>query len=91
MYGYLRRLNLEEKQKKYIIIKTIGKGSFGKVKEALHVQSGEKIAIKILDKTRLTNENDITRVKREISILSKVDHPNIIKLYEVFNMINQEC
>jgi serine/threonine protein kinase len=42
-----------DNEKKYIILRTLGKGSFGKVKEALHVKSGEKIAIKILEKARI--------------------------------------
>jgi 5'-AMP-activated protein kinase, catalytic alpha subunit len=73
----------DDKNKKYIILKTLGKGSFGKVKEALHVQSGEKIAIKILEKVKIKKEEDMVRIRREIKILSKVDHPNIIRLYEI--------
>jgi len=70
-------------QKKYIILRTLGKGSFGKVKEAVHVLSGEKIAIKILEKAKIKKEDDLVRIRREINILSKVQHPNIIQLYEV--------
>jgi len=69
--------------KKYVILRTIGKGSFGKVKEALHVKTGEKIAIKILEKDRIKNDGDLVRIKREMEIHSKVHHPNIIQLYEV--------
>ena len=72
-----------DSEKKYIILKTLGKGSFGKVKEALHVKSGEKIAIKILEKDRIKKKEDLVRIKREIDILKKVRHPNIIQLYEV--------
>ena len=60
----------QDKEKKYIILRTLGKGSFGKVKEALHVLSGEKIAIKILEKARIKKEEDLTRIKREIKIHS---------------------
>mgnify|MGYP000240434807 CR=1 FL=1 len=73
----------EKGQKKYIILRTLGKGSFGKVKEAVHVLSGEKIAIKILEKAKIKKEDDLVRIRREINILSKVQHPNIIQLYEV--------
>lgn len=68
----------QDNEKKYIILKTLGKGSFGKVKEALHVLSGEKIAIKILEKARILKKEDLVRIKREIEILKKVHHPNII-------------
>lgn len=74
---------MADNEKKYIILKTLGKGSFGKVKEALHVKSGEKIAIKILEKERIKKKEDLVRIKREIDILKKVRHPNIIQLYEV--------
>lgn len=76
--------NVDKKgNKKYIILRTLGKGSFGKVKEALHVMSGEKIAIKILEKSRIKKDDDLVRIRREINILCKVHHPNIIQLYEV--------
>jgi 5'-AMP-activated protein kinase, catalytic alpha subunit len=73
----------DKSQKKYIILRTLGKGSFGKVKEAIHVLSGEKIAIKILEKQKIKKDDDLVRIRREINILSKVQHPNIIQLYEV--------
>lgn len=41
-----------------------------------------QVAIKIVDKTRLDNVN-LTKVYREIEVLKKLDHPNIIKLYQV--------
>lgn len=59
-FNFLEPIKLTKKEepnndneKKYIILRTLGKGSFGKVKEALHVKSGEKIAIKILEKARI--------------------------------------
>lgn len=65
------------------MLRTLGKGSFGKVKEALHVISGEKIAIKILEKDKINKEDDLLRIRREIDILRRARHPNIIQLYEV--------
>lgn len=73
----------KERTKKYIILRSLGKGSFGRVKKAQHVISGEKIAVKILEKSKLKNREDMQRVKREIDILKKVNHPNIIQLFEV--------
>lgn len=72
-----------ENQKKFIIMRTLGKGSFGKVKLALHTPSGEKIAIKILEKEMIRKDEDLMRIRREIKILSQARHPNIIQLYEV--------
>lgn len=73
----------ESTGKKFQILKELGKGSFGKVKEALHLLSGEKVAIKIMEKSQIKKEDDQDRVAREIKILSKVNHPNIIQLYDI--------
>ena len=66
---------------------TIGEGTFGKVKEASHILTGEKVAIKILEKNRIKEVADVERVSREIHILTLIRHPNIIQLYEVFYFI----
>lgn len=63
--------------------KTLGEGTFGKVKLATHVLTGEKVAIKVLEKERILDVADVERVAREIHILKLVRHPNIIQLYEV--------
>ena len=66
-----------------IIGKALGKGTFGKVKMASHTLTGEKVAVKILEKSRIKDKKDIERISREIKILKKVRHPNIIQLYEI--------
>jgi len=63
--------------------KSLGKGTFGKVKMAEHILTSEKVAIKILEKARIKDKKDIERISREIKILKKVRHPNVIQLYEV--------
>ena len=63
--------------------KTIGEGTFGKVKVANHILTGEKVAIKILEKSKIADVSDVERVAREIHILKLIRHPNIIQLYEV--------
>ena len=50
-----------------------------------HTITGEKVAIKILEKDRIKDKGDVERVTREINILKKVRHPNVIQLYEVTN------
>ena len=63
--------------------KTLGKGTFGKVKLAVHILTGEKVAIKILEKSKIIDVADVERVSREIHILKLIRHPNIIQLYEI--------
>ena len=62
----------------YKIEKTIGQGTFGKVKLASHLLTGEKVAVKILEKDRIADSSDIERVSRELHILKLIRHPNII-------------
>lgn len=58
--------------------KSLGKGTFGKVKMGTHTLTEEKVAIKILEKSRIKDKKDIERISREIKILKKVRHPNVI-------------
>lgn len=67
----------------YILGATIGEGAFAKVKVATHIHTKEKVAIKILDKDKIQDEEDINRIKKEINILKKLRHKNIIQIYEV--------
>jgi serine/threonine protein kinase len=69
----------------YMLGKTIGEGTFGKVKLAVHMPSGEKVAVKILEKSRIKESADVRRVNREIKILKKARHCNVIQLYEVLD------
>ena len=67
----------------YILSKTIGEGTFGKVKLGQHTLTNERVAVKILEKERIKDVSDVERVAREIHILKLIRHPNIIQLYEV--------
>ena len=77
-------MNNSKKIGDYTILKSIGEGTFGKVKLGIHIPTGEKVAIKILEKNRIIDVSDIERVSREIHILKLIRHPAIIQLYEVF-------
>jgi 5'-AMP-activated protein kinase, catalytic alpha subunit len=70
----------------YILSRTIGEGTFGKVKLGTHTLTEEKVAVKILEKERIKDVADVERVAREIHILKLIRHPNIIQLYEVFDI-----
>ncbi|KAM6917013.1 MAP/microtubule affinity-regulating kinase 3a isoform 13-T13 [Lycodopsis pacificus] len=66
----------------YRLLKTIGKGNFAKVKLARHILTGREVAIKIIDKTQL-NPNSLQKLFREVRIMKILNHPNIVKLFEV--------
>lgn len=67
----------------YVVGKSLGEGTFGKVRLGTHTLTGEKVAIKILEKDKISDKSDIERVTREIQILKIVRHPNVIQLYEI--------
>ncbi|XP_044260514.1 serine/threonine-protein kinase SIK3 isoform X2 [Tribolium madens] len=66
----------------YELEKTIGKGNFAVVKLATHIVTRTKVAIKIIDKTALDEEN-LTKIFRETAILKKLRHPHITRLYQL--------
>ena len=68
---------------KYEVKQKIGKGKFGLVKLGINKESKEKVAIKIMTKKNM-DKSDLELAKVEIDILKIAQHPNIIKLYDVF-------
>uniref|UniRef100_A0A8C7PZ38 non-specific serine/threonine protein kinase n=1 Tax=Oncorhynchus mykiss TaxID=8022 RepID=A0A8C7PZ38_ONCMY len=66
----------------YEIIRTLGKGNFAVVKLARHKVTKTQVAIKIIDKTRL-NPSNLEKIYREVQIMKLLNHPHIIKLYQV--------
>ena len=78
----------------YEFTKNLGKGGYGKVFQVRNKKSGQLYACKKLSKL---NVNNLIKFRREINILVKMDHPNIIKLYDVFEsqnslyLIMEEC
>ncbi|XP_043287744.1 MAP/microtubule affinity-regulating kinase 4-like isoform X2 [Venturia canescens] len=77
----------------YDIEGTIGKGNFAVVKLARHRITKTEVAIKIIDKTQLDSTN-LEKVYREVEIMKQLEHPHIIKLYQVMetkNMIYMVC
>ena len=68
----------------YIIGKVIGKGSYANVHIAINKISKKKTALKVYEKTKINTCQRVKSLMNEIKILSKINHPNIVKLYEVF-------
>jgi len=69
----------------YRLGKTLGIGAFGKVKLGQHLITGQKVAIKILNKGKIKHMEMAEKVRREINILKMCTHPHIIRLYEVID------
>ncbi|PIN18814.1 Serine/threonine protein kinase [Handroanthus impetiginosus] len=68
---------------RYEVGKLLGHGTFAKVYHARNVKTGEGVAIKVIDKEKILKVGLIAHIKREISILRRVRHPNIVQLFEV--------
>lgn len=68
----------------YDLDKTIGKGHFAVVKLARHVFTGERVAVKVIDKTKL-DEISKSHLFQEVRCMKLVQHPNVVRLYEVID------
>jgi 5'-AMP-activated protein kinase, catalytic alpha subunit len=69
----------------YSIGKVLGEGGFCEVRLGLHQRSRRKVAIKVIDKVRLSDLNDRKRVAREIKVLKKLHHVCIIRCFDVID------
>ena len=80
----------------YRIGKTLGSGTFGKVKLAQRVPDGKLFAIKCLNRSRIVMATQSGRLAKEIRLLKLLNHPNVIRLHEVLHtqaeiMMVMEC
>ena len=77
-------INFKSLLDQYEIENKLGRGKFGLVKLAKHKETGRLVAIKIMAKKNMNNQ-DLELAKTEIDILKVSQHPNIIKLYDVYD------
>ena len=68
----------------YKIIKKLGKGSFGSVYKVMHIKTGIIRAMKVIKKDSVRFQDDDKKFLKEIEVLIKLEHPNIIKIFEYF-------
>ena len=84
-------------QSNYVRGKSLGKGAYGNVYESRNPTFNNKVAMKIIDKNKIELDEINDDIKREINILKKLSHPNIVKIYEFyesdncFYIINEYC
>ena len=67
----------------YEILSILGEGTFGVVRLGKNKETGERVAIKILEKKKIINKDDAERVDREIDILKRIKHINIVKVMNI--------
>jgi len=71
----------EPLDKYYVLGRELGTGAFSVVREGTNKKTGQKVAIKIMDKA---SGDDLVYLRREIANMKKINHPNVVKLYDVF-------
>ncbi|KAF7269584.1 hypothetical protein GWI33_017362 [Rhynchophorus ferrugineus] len=83
--GRIKQHNHKMKlRQRFDIIKKLGQGTFGKVQLGINKETGQEVAIKTIKKSKIESGADLIRIRREIQIMTSVQHPNIIHIYEVF-------
>ncbi|KAL9253725.1 CBL-interacting protein kinase 18-like protein [Drosera capensis] len=84
---------MEEKvcvlMQRYEIGRLLGQGTFAKVHHGRNIQTSMSVAFKIIDKEKVLKVGMIDQIKREISVMHLVRHPNIVQLYEVMATKNK--
>jgi len=76
----LKKKNIESV---YQFEETLGTGSFAEVKRAINKQTGDAVAIKIIEKRNLSPQ-ELDTLNEEVEILQKIDHRHIVKLYDIY-------
>ncbi|KAI8851184.1 kinase-like domain-containing protein [Chytridium lagenaria] len=67
----------------YRIDKTIGQGTYGKVKLGFNITTNEKVAVKVIEKSQIQSPKQVARLQREIRFLKLLYHPHIVKVHDV--------
>ncbi|CAN6169303.1 unnamed protein product [Urochloa humidicola] len=85
MYRAKRAASLKVKRRvgKYELGRTIGEGTFAKVRIAKNMETEEHVAIKIIDKAKVQKLKLVEQIRREICTMKLIQHPNVVRLYEV--------
>ncbi|KAI5010071.1 hypothetical protein ZWY2020_012208 [Hordeum vulgare] len=76
-------LKVRRRVGKYELGRTIGEGTFAKVRFAKDTESGDHVAIKILDKAKVQKHGLVEQIRREICTMKLIQHPNVVRLHEV--------
>ncbi|CAI0544670.1 unnamed protein product [Linum tenue] len=72
---------------RYELGKLLGLGTLAKVRFARNTETGENVAIKIIDKEKVLKRQMITQIKREIVTMKHLRHPNVIRTHEPENLL----
>merc|ERR1719167_904183 len=79
-----KKFSAQDINNSYVIKEKLGTGSFAVVKKAVKKSNGNEVAVKIIDKQKL-EKAELDSLNDEVEILQKLDHPNIVKLFEIYD------
>eukprot|EP01012_Entosiphon_sulcatum_P011921 TRINITY_DN17418_c0_g1_i3.p2 TRINITY_DN17418_c0_g1~~TRINITY_DN17418_c0_g1_i3.p2 ORF type:complete len:560 (-),score=81.36 TRINITY_DN17418_c0_g1_i3:1682-3361(-) len=84
---------LEGVHKVYIVGRTLGSGNFSEVKLARHRETAKEVAVKIIKKSKFTLDPafDVARLLSEVQLLRRIDHPHVVKIFDVFDTADELC
>lgn len=85
-----KRISFPSKFKNYTFDRILGKGGFSSVIKVVNNDTGEFYAAKIMPLDEICDNNEFKYAKNEIKYLKKIDHENVIKYYDSFNVVNNE-
>ena len=71
-----------EQLRDYRIVEKIGEGGMGAVYRAIHTRLNKTVALKVLSNSRLRDESAVSRFQREMSIVGRLQHPNIVQAHD---------
>lgn len=83
-------LDIPQRVGEYLVEKPLGVGTYGIVNLGIHSRTGEKVALKFIA-NELLSETHSRNLQREIRIYKHLNHPNIVKLYEVLPLQKYTC
>ncbi|GFQ99924.1 protein kinase domain-containing protein [Trichonephila clavata] len=69
-------------QHRFLVLRKLGQGTYGKVQLALNKETNQEVAIKTIKKAKIESEEDMLRIRREIYIMTSIRHPHIIHINE---------
>lgn len=80
---FVNKKHFSKLSQEYQILEYLGKGAFGIVQKVKHI-TGDVRAMKVIYKETFLDNSDEEKLDKEVEILKKLDHPNILKIYEFY-------
>lgn len=81
---FINKKHFSQISEAYQLLEYLGKGAFGVVQKVVHLLSNDIRAMKTINRDKLSLTSDEKKLNREVEILKRLDHPNILKIYDFY-------